>query len=34
VAGTGHAAAVPATEFDPPRLAEYEENHLVAEDAA
>jgi peptide/nickel transport system ATP-binding protein len=33
VAGTGHAA-VPATEFDPPRLAEYEENHLVAEDAA
>jgi peptide/nickel transport system ATP-binding protein len=33
VAGTGQAAA-PATAFDPPRLTEYEENHLVAEDAA
>ena len=32
-AGTGHAA-VPATAVDPPRLTEYEENHLVAEEAA
>jgi len=33
VAGTGHAP-VPAMALDPPRLTEYEENHLVAEDAA
>ena len=33
VAGTGQAP-VPATALDPPRLTEYEENHLVAEDAA
>jgi len=33
VAGAGQAP-VPATALDPPRLTEYEENHLVAEDAA
>jgi hypothetical protein len=31
---TSSPSSTPATAFDPPRLTEYEENHLVAEDAA